>query len=175
MTDTPLINMPHTNTIEDALAACDSTFASLTTDGRCSDDHARRLGIIRDVLTRLVAKAEPEGRIESDEQGYIIEGAYQSGFDSIDDNGDLLVVHANDLIRYVTTQRIPHWISNKRRPLSLDQSGLVVKAWDAPAFYPPSFWAGRADSKGIKTLSCDWYIRIPELPTLEERTAMGIL
>lgn len=51
-------------------------------------------------LTALEAKIEP-GKIDTDAQGFILEGATQSGFDYIDDNADLLVVSARKLIEFV--------------------------------------------------------------------------
>lgn len=56
-------------------------------------------------LNFLVKMGESESIFVSDNQGHIIEGAYQSGFETIDDNADLLVVHQNDLVKFVEANR----------------------------------------------------------------------
>lgn len=61
--------------------------------------------IVRTFLDVLAKRGEPEQVINSDEEGYILEGAMQQGFDMVDDNGNLFVVHTNDLIKYVQAQR----------------------------------------------------------------------
>lgn len=75
-------------TLEDAVAALNRLEASVNVD------------IIQDFFEVLKAKVEPSA-IASDAQGFIIEGAYQSGFDHIDDNADLLVVSCRKLIEFV--------------------------------------------------------------------------
>lgn len=233
MNDSPVSNPP---TVDDALRALDLIEKY---DFRVvGAEIPNALAPIRQFLTRLVKMGEPEGVITSDTEGYIIEGAFQRGFEMIDDNGDLLVVHANDLIKYVTELRagaatfalqkatreslppvvlsaqddvtlgrlvlefgntplfgegrvrkdvlndlrklmgisraaeppVPRWTSTKDKPLPL---GLNVKAWDAPSGYRPMVWAGQ-HTDSPKTAQCDWFIALPDLPTLEEREQMGL-
>lgn len=151
MSDTPLSNPP---TVDDALRALNqhTVFNSIPFGGN--------LDIVRAFLERLTEMSEPECLLASDIEGFIIDGAFQKGFEFIDNNADLLVVHKSDLIKYVLEQRTPHWISTKRRPLPL---GLNVKAWDQPIGYPLQVWAGfHKDSP--KTATCDWFIELPPLP-----------
>lgn len=186
------------------------------------------LGVVRQFLERLIKMAEPESTYVSDTEAYVIEGAMQNGFDNIDDNADLFVVHANDLVKFVLAQSAysaadalqctkradlppivlsirdevklgqlvtefgnallqgegrlrkdvfddlrelmgitqaaaPKWVDAKITPLEPSAQGLVVKAWNADAGHLPHVWAG-AHPQGIKVLSCDWYIHLPDVP-----------
>lgn len=85
-----------TPTIEDALHAAQRLRDNNPTVGS---------KIILDFLNRLDKLSLPDMVIASDAEGYIIDGAYQNGFDHIDDDGDLFVVHGNDLIKYVMAHR----------------------------------------------------------------------
>lgn len=58
----------------------------------------------RPFLDRLAAMRKP-CPINTDEEGYIIDGAMQNGFDTIDDDGDLFAVAGADLIGYMLKQR----------------------------------------------------------------------
>lgn len=94
-------------TVDDALRALTKLTGTLrdTSGGLGLVKPDSALGIVLNFLRDLEDKAEPEGVVASDTEGYIIEGALQRGFDMIADNGNLLVVHKNDLIKYVLEQR----------------------------------------------------------------------
>lgn len=79
-------------TVEDAIEALGELPASPATDR------------LQDFFAALVAKVEPV-EIPTDEEGFIIEGALQHGFDHIDDDATLLVVSAQALINYTKRQR----------------------------------------------------------------------
>lgn len=144
-TDLPVSNPP---TVDDALRALHHYVG----DSPANDN----LEIVFGFLNRLAKMALPEGVIASDTEGYIIEGAMQKGFDFIDDNAELLVVHANDLIKFVTEQRIPHWVSTRRRQPAAAE-GFLVKGWNHT---PGRVAAGAAGSIS----SCDWFIELPPFP-----------
>lgn len=101
--DLPVSNPPTAN---DALRALNRFIShDIAMVDRKSPVNENTLGVVKAFLERLAKMGEPEAAIDTDEQGYIIEGAWQRGFEGIDDNGDLLIVHVNDLIKYVTAQR----------------------------------------------------------------------
>lgn len=60
--------------------------------------------IIQNFFESLRAKLAPVS-IPTDEEGFILEGAMQHGFDLIDDDATLLVVGAQALIDYTKRQR----------------------------------------------------------------------
>lgn len=114
--DLPVSNPP---TVDDALRAL-----LRQTEGTTGNDD---LWIVRQFLTHLTDKAEPESIFVSDGQGYILESAYQNGFEPIDDNADLLVVHQNDLIKYVTAHRGTNKAANALKKLveALEEMGIA--------------------------------------------------
>ena len=60
--------------------------------------------IIQNFFEMLKAKLAPVD-IPTDEEGFILEGAMQKGFDLIDDDATLYVVGAQALIDYTKRQR----------------------------------------------------------------------
>lgn len=63
------------------------------------------LAQVEDFLNSLEVRTHTKMCIATDQEGYIIEGAMQRGFDMIDDDGGLFVVHGNDLIKFVADHR----------------------------------------------------------------------
>ena len=79
-------------TLEDAVDALNRLQASPDVD------------IIQNFFEPLKAKIAPVS-IPTDEEGFILEGAMQKGFDLIDDDATLYVVGAQALIDYTKRQR----------------------------------------------------------------------
>lgn len=100
-------------TLDDAITAADA-FATLH-----NLDDSYNFGVIFEFLKTLKARAEPSG-IETDDQGFIIEGAYQSGFHLIDDDAELLVVSCRKLIEFV----------ERRSPPGVDWLAAIIRAVD---------------------------------------------
>lgn len=133
-------------TLEDALHAV------RTMREQCSSVGSK---IILDFLEQLERQAAPESVIDTDADGYIVEGAYQNGFDFIDDNAGLLVVHQNDLIKYVWAQRVARWVSPARCEM---QPGLVAKAWRSGGVAITRY------NGSPKLAGCDFFIQLPPIP-----------
>lgn len=82
-------------TLEDALHAAQQMRAASASVGT---------KLVVDFLEPLSKMTKPSV-IGTDRDGFIVEGAFQNGFEMIDDDGSLLVVHQNDLIAYVKKYR----------------------------------------------------------------------
>lgn len=67
-------------------------------------DDSHNASTLRQFLESLRAKLAPVS-IPTDEEGFILEGAMQHGFDLIDDDATLYVVGAQALIDYTKRQR----------------------------------------------------------------------
>lgn len=104
-------------TVDDALRA-------LSRETREAVDISDNLNIVFTFLNRLAKMGEPAGVIDSEEQGYIIDGAMQNGFNPIDDNADLFVVHNNDLIKYVMARRQNNKATNALRAIQARINGV---------------------------------------------------
>ena len=85
-------------TLEDAVDALDRLEYLKNLEG------SHNAGVLRQFLESLKAKITPVS-IPTDEEGFILEGAMQKGFDLIDDDATLYVVGAQDLIDYTKRQR----------------------------------------------------------------------
>ena len=95
--------MPSTQlSVEDAQRAFGMIEANVLHDFAPKPD---QFSIVRSFVDGLALLGEADQVVNSDEEGYILEGAGQSGFEMVDDNGNLFVVHTNDLIKYVQAQR----------------------------------------------------------------------
>lgn len=57
------------------------------------------------MIEDLVKMTEPEANFETEYDAYIVEAAHQRGFEIIDSDARLLVVHSNDLVKFVKEQR----------------------------------------------------------------------
>lgn len=87
-------------TIEEAIKAARGIFANIENSHHTSD-----AGVMFAFLRHLETLAEPELHLDSEGDGYIIEGALQHGFEFIDNNVNLFVVHGEALIKYVRLNR----------------------------------------------------------------------
>ncbi len=93
----PLQVMPSSTTIEDVQEALQDV-------QNCIKDEAA-ISKAKGLIDKLVAMSNIEMLLATDGDGYIIEGAMQTGFEMIDNNGELFAVHGNDVIKYVKLQR----------------------------------------------------------------------
>lgn len=64
-----------------------------------------KAGVTFGFLSALDRMSDTDTVITREGQGFILEGAMQHGFQTIDDNGDVYVVHGNALIKYVEMVR----------------------------------------------------------------------
>lgn len=85
-------------TLEDAVDALEMLYATPEVEG------SESANTLREFLESLKTKIAPVS-IPTDEEGFILEGAMQKGFDLIDDDATLYVVGAQDLIDYTKRQR----------------------------------------------------------------------
>lgn len=86
--ETGALAAPSRATVEDAVEHCTGT------------------GVTMDFLLSLAGKIEPLV-IPTDGDGYILEAAYQLGFDTVDDDGALFIVSGTKLIEFVKRMRGP--------------------------------------------------------------------
>lgn len=82
-------------TVEDALGALDSA----------SNSGLAFVGRVLDALVCMSKRADPGA---DDVVGRIVEGAYQSGFQLLDNNAGLLVVSEADLVSFVAARQALH-------------------------------------------------------------------
>lgn len=136
-----------TFTLEDALHAAQQLRSNHPTVGS---------KVILDFLTRLADKAAPESVIASDQEGYVIEGAYQRGFDHIDDNAGLLVVHANDLIKYAN-DLVKHVMAHRKTNKAANALKELVAALEEMGIADPDQAMGGADTVDVM---CQFYPKL---------------
>lgn len=98
MTEGTPTTEPSLVTLEDAVDAVDML-------EHHNLDGSHNLVVVNQFLGRLKMLAEPT-LIESDQDGYIIEGALQNGFMVIDNDADMLAVSGKNLIKFVKARQV---------------------------------------------------------------------